>query len=582
MEHKHHRFSRQAMAEVAKIKEGIHLGNRVQMPGISIDLEVSKDLDDLIWIADDIVYVHIADPTAYVAKGSYLDQEASERLTTNYALKPPDPMLPGALSTNICSLLPGLARPGITIEIKLSPSAKVLDYQIYLSFVNNVARLSYAEADKILKNKNLLLHQQLAQLYEIALKLVALRKANGAIGCMDTEEGWLNEEGNLQPESSKFNTHFLIGEYAILANTLIANFLGDQPALFRNHVIDLSKLPEELQSLPLEMVIPYLKHQLDPAFYSTKPQRHFALAQDRYLHFTSPIRRYVDMINHRIIKALLQGQPSPYSESELEDIAQRATAHALTRKEAYKAQNMRIMAHKLKKWQLEHYLDLEPRKFSTLLGYAIKSDRLESLEEAIIARIDQLLPIDFYLLFFEASNFDIEQLRLNLLETISGETALMVLNIYNQIQQVNLEITVRQENNQFYSWAIAQGKTTKSPGISINKMESKKIAAKIYIKDYLQQQLTTDLNLIVPETLPPAPTSISDEDKHNWIGIINTYYQKNGLELPQYNFTQENGGFCCTVVDNNQTYQGQGLSKKEAKQNAAKSLAAGLSLIPED
>ena len=309
---------------------------REPVEGITIDNPDSKDLDDAIYLAKDgsgwMLHVSIADVDSGVPKGSDLDQEAYKRGFTRYfADGTNDPMLPGELSENKLSLLEGQQRNTVTVSVSLSGALEVGEYFIHRTQLTNRAKLSYESVDVILQQPQHQFHDMLKQSAVIAEQLLSHRREKGALVFWDISSGWaISEEGYVYKIEDEFHiAHLIIQELMILTNQLVAKYFiqRDVPVIFRHH-----KAGEEIQNRELVVnklnkllgqseitvesafaIQQQIGNVLPRATYGPELEGHYGLNLPAYLHFTSPIRRYADLVDQRILFALLKGEASPYS-----------------------------------------------------------------------------------------------------------------------------------------------------------------------------------------------------------------------------------------------------------------------------
>jgi len=338
------------------------------LPFVTIDGADAKDFDDAILVECPapgkvafILYVAIADVSFFVRSGTRLDREALERGTSVYFPGTVIPMLPESLSNDLCSLRPREERLALTAEIHYDGSGNVLTSKFYEAVIQTAARLTYEQVQGYLdKDPATLktfgfLDKPLSNARQLYLKLRQLRRERGVLDfdlpeCQMT----LNEEG--MPIALKrrehHDSHKLIEEFMIAANQAVARELREANALalYRVHEApdpsSLDELNNMLKSLgiakPLKDLTPQsfarvlestaeLKgaatlHQFilrlqKQARYEPNPRGHFGLALVDYAHFTSPIRRYPDLVVHRALKQVISGQKSSdnYEDPEDED-----------------------------------------------------------------------------------------------------------------------------------------------------------------------------------------------------------------------------------------------------------------------
>lgn len=322
----------------------------------TIDPYDAKDLDDALSFRklEDNLYeigVHIADVTHYVKEGSIVDKEAINRATSIYLVDRTIPMLPENLSNNLCSLNPNTDKLCYSVVFNINEKAKMLKYRIVKTIINTDRRFSYEEAQKIIEERQGPLSEAILTLNDLAQILRKQRMKEGAIS-FDKEEVKfkLDEKGKplevffkVQKESNK-----LIEEFMLLANRTVAQHIGKprgnaKPKTFVYRIHDVpnpeklatlstfvsklgyklridtrknisssfNQLLEEAQGKGEENLIETLAiRSMAKAEYSTQNIGHYGLGFGFYSHFTSPIRRYPDMMAHRLLFEYANGKPS--------------------------------------------------------------------------------------------------------------------------------------------------------------------------------------------------------------------------------------------------------------------------------
>lgn len=328
------------------------------VPTFTIDGEDAKDFDDAISLERLKgsgktgllrVGVHIADVSYYVAEGTHLDREARERATSVYLPGRVLPMLPEELSNGICSLVEGEARLTLSVLIDITREGEVKGFKLRETVIRSDARLTYEQVQAFLEGERLpkgkrKLERDIKLLAGLTQKLRQQRISQGALDFDFTEARIdVDEQGALHLLPVRSNAaRQLIEELMLLANRLVALELSkkDIPALYRVHEdpsreriealqralqrlgyqIELERADsQELQRIIREaagkpeanLVNTLLLRSLKQARYSAEDLGHFGLAFEHYLHFTSPIRRYPDLVVHRVVRAMLQHRLSP-------------------------------------------------------------------------------------------------------------------------------------------------------------------------------------------------------------------------------------------------------------------------------
>jgi ribonuclease R len=308
---------------------------------ITIDPDDAKDFDDAICLERVSteqwrLWVHIADVSHYVKPGTALDAEARKRGNSTYLVDRVIPMLPEALSNELCSLKPNVDRLTKCVEFLISNDGRVLNAKFYPAMIHSQRRFTYGEVLEILERKPTSdpIEQMLHQAHELAQRIRRLRFKAGSLD-LDFPETKirLDERGNILRIEKTVNdvSHQLIEECMLLANEAVASRLMSQhtPAVYRVHEepddrrlqeyrqevlsqnvpcgnlsqpTEVQKLLHRLGTLPIgpALKIGFLK-SLMRARYAVEPFGHYGLAKKKYTHFTSPIRRYADLVVHRAL-----------------------------------------------------------------------------------------------------------------------------------------------------------------------------------------------------------------------------------------------------------------------------------------
>jgi ribonuclease R len=334
---------------------------------ITIDPRTARDFDDAIDVevlpnGSFQLGVHIADVSHFVAADSVMDIDARCRGTSVYFPDRVIPMLPEKVSNHLCSLNPLVDRLAMSVMMHVSGTGEVLDYSFHKSIIHSKERMTYEDVQEILNGNGMLERRfahvvpQLRIIARLAQIIQKRRERRGTID-FDLPEPILtyDEKGEVTgiTKSVRLFSHRIVEEFMILANEVVARHLeeNDIPSLYRVHEEpDPSKVEEfaeivsgfglkfepkkaqpaefqkfisSIEGRPEERMLSYLMlRSFKQAKYSPENIGHFGLASDSYTHFTSPIRRYPDLIVHRILKASMQrrAQP-PLPTAQLEAIA---------------------------------------------------------------------------------------------------------------------------------------------------------------------------------------------------------------------------------------------------------------------
>jgi len=584
----------------AEILTFIPEGPRKPVKGITIDGETSLDLDDAIWIEPQqenaLISVHIADPTALILPNTPLDKMVLERIETLYFKNGNDPMLPQILSENRLSLLENQPRPTISIDILVNAGGEIEDTKLELSFLSNLKQFNYNEADKALTDPSSPYFALLRYCETWAQKLNYSRSSQGAFGGTYCAGLYLNEDGSI--EVITYKSQQIIQEFMVLANRAIANLAQEHqiPILYRNQKAS-NIAPEKkimldsLLSLGLpELIRKNLQSWLNAAEYAPFVLGHFALALPAYTHFTSPIRRLADYINHRIIKAVLIGQKdSPYSVAELQEIADRINKHKqemkVAKEEYFSQQNERKLTKMVcSNTEWEKFSDKE---FSDILKVASQKRNLSNISQEVIQRLksNKLKPIDYYYLtFFDyPEKQTIVEPLLKYLETHLNLTS-QYLQIAAQTTPGELRFIEEKIAEQNYAvWTVFEEKTTINPGLDSSKLTAKHKASFAWLVAYFQGELV-GVNQIKLPSQEKSSQSLELPEIDNPIGNLNDYLMKAKLTPPQYKFTVKGNEWECECLVHAQagkqihkTYQA--ISKKEAKQKVSVLVLQELGII---
>ena len=325
-----------------------------ELPLVTIDGEDARDFDDAVYCQKNRgggyrLWVAIADVSYYVRPTKGLDKEACLRGTSVYFPSRVVPMLPEVLSNGLCSLNPQVDRLCLVCEMTVSNKGRLTGYQFYEAVMNSHARLTYTKVAKILEgDKELREHYRelvphLENLYGLYKVLDNARVARGAIG-FESEEPKFIFNADKRIESIELvqrnEAHKIIEECMILANVAAAKLVinAEIPSLFRVHdrpdedrmnnlrsilselglslggganptPKDIAKLMVDVEARPdHEMLQTVILRSMKQAIYDPENRGHFGLALDEYAHFTSPIRRYPDLLLHRAIKWVLANE----------------------------------------------------------------------------------------------------------------------------------------------------------------------------------------------------------------------------------------------------------------------------------
>ncbi len=362
-----HRFSSETLAQAAALPEKIRPADRrhridlTDVPLVTIDGEDARDFDDAVYCEPAKIgrvkspngwrlVVAIADVSHYVKPGEPLDEDAYERATSVYFPRRVIPMLPEKLSNGLCSLNPDVERLAMVCDMLIGADGEVQAYQFFPALICSHARFTYTEVAAILANtrgpeaaRRSELVPHLLHLHEVYRVLLKQRVQRGAMDFETTETQIVcDENGRIEKivPRTRNDAHRLIEEAMLAANVCSADFIAraKHPSLYRVHEgptpekrtllqnylkalglglsVSEEPHPKEYQAIAAAtkdrpdalQIHTMLLRSMQQAIYTGTNAGHFGLAYEAYTHFTSPIRRYPDLLVHRVIKALLTGK----------------------------------------------------------------------------------------------------------------------------------------------------------------------------------------------------------------------------------------------------------------------------------
>lgn len=444
----------------------------------TIDPEDAKDFDDALSIekiSDDEyeIGVHIADVSHYVNPGTELDKEAFERGTSVYLVDRTIPMLPEKLSNGVCSLRPLEEKLTFSAVFKMNMAGEVLDQWIGKTVIYSDRRFTYEEAQERIETKTGEYAEEINILNAIALKLREKRFKNGAVN-FETEEVKFKLDENYKPigiyKKVRKDAHKLIEEFMLLANRKVAEFVfkmkneNKQPKTFVYRVHEppsedklklfnlfasrfgysiqttshkaisnsFNQLLEEVEGKPEQNIIQSMAvRSMMKAFYTTQKTSHYGLAFDYYTHFTSPIRRYPDLMAHRLLFEYLHNGKSAGAEF-YEQNCKHASQMEIQAADAERAS--------VRYKQVEYIKDFIGTEFSGIISgvteWGIYVEITEYKCEGMI-RLSSMTD-DFYQ--FDEMNQWIMGRRSKKVYQLGGEVTVRVKNADVQRRQIDLEL----------------------------------------------------------------------------------------------------------------------------------------------
>ncbi len=349
----------------------------------TIDPKEAKDFDDALSIrqldnGNWEIGIHIADVTYYVEEGSALDEEAFNRATSVYLVDRVIPMLPEKLSNQLCSLRPEEDKLAFSAVFELDNQGQVWNQWIGRTLINSNKRFFYEEAQEQIDQQQGAYADSLSKLNQLAKNLREARFADGAIA-FETEEVEFELDDNGFPidviKKERKDTHLLIEEFMLLANRNVAEHIFSQnqsfqetPFVYRVHeappsekleqfvkiarsfgyqfdmkdpeqtAASFNQLLDQVEGQPEQNMLESLAiRSMSKAYYTTKQGSHYGLSFDYYTHFTSPIRRYPDLIAHRLLQHYLSGEGAAPQQEEVEKQCKHASEMEIRAEEAERA-----------------------------------------------------------------------------------------------------------------------------------------------------------------------------------------------------------------------------------------------------
>lgn len=581
----------------------------MKFQGLTIDDTHSQDLDDSVWVEQVeggvLLTVCIADVAGAVPRGHKYDEKAHEQVETRYWAGGNTPMFPRFLADRDLSLLPGRERAVIGIQMVLDASFDLVgEPTVQVGTLQSKAKLAYDMIPGLLDDKTGPFHGMLNLLKQTALGLLEKRRLAGALAFYDLNEGWTTtEEGHLlKLERAQANVgYIIIQEMMILANQSFARFAATHsvPVLFRNHTAKIVAPAREAILRQLDAV------RLDPSQVAALRQRvhtimnkatydpvilgHFGLSLPYYLHGTSPIRRYADVVTQRQIRAHIQGEPLPYTQEEVglegTHIMTKLREGEERKSAAFKEQAEERAARQANTYGVDRVLALSPKEFERVLKVMTRSaEHNAEVAEAIHRKLKDgtLAILDMFIVLSATPAWGHE--RQAVIDYLVNNThqALSVCAIGLNISGWSpLEFTERREGPPHAQMFGVTASTTRGEEVITT---SEVVATPLKrAKGQAAVSLLALLSGVEPPKWPTprsAPSKVATkpvEDCSNPVAALQEHAQKNKLVLPEYTFERAGGEdhtplFTCTC-----TYQGvQETSAPDSNKKAAKKNAASL------
>ena len=451
---------------------------------ITMDGADAKDLDDAVSVeklsnGNYLLGVHIADVSQYVTDSSQLDKEALKRGNSVYLIDQVIPMLPKILSNGICSLNPKVDRLTLSIDMEINDGGKVVNHEIYESIIHSKARMVYTDVSNILENKAVDLIEKYSDIYQDILRMdelaKILRSARDTRGSLDFDfdEAYikLNEMGiPISVETAERRVaNRIVEEFMLIANETIAEhfYWMEIPFVYRVHEapslekieefkrfissfgLTLKGNPENIHPKALNEIIKNVEgkpeehvintvmlRSMKKAFYGTDCAGHFGLGVKYYCHFTSPIRRYPDLMIHRIIKESINGKLDVKRIKVLRKRTERASLISSTTER--QAQELEREVEKLKKAEFMTYHVGET--YDGIINGVASFGFFVEIENTIegMVRVDYLND-DYY--DYEASKYRLIGRRTNKIYALGDKITIKVHSVDLQNREINFTVS---------------------------------------------------------------------------------------------------------------------------------------------
>ncbi len=405
-----------------------------KLPLVTIDGEDARDFDDAVYCEKQgrewRLVVAIADVSHYVRPGTALDHAAQERGNSVYFPDRVVPMLPELLSNDLCSLKPDTDRLAMVCDMRVNRAGRIKQYRLYPAVINSRARLTYNQVSKILAGNKVPRKYKpvipfIRNMHELFSLMHGHRARQGLLDFSSTEVRLnFDKQGNIAEINTveRDDAHRIIEEFMLAANVSVAEFLltNEVPCLFRNHAVPkeekVNDLNQFLADFGLQLgggldpgakhyarVLELIKNREDRhlietvllrsmplATYESRNNGHFGLAFDHYTHFTSPIRRYPDLLVHRAIRHISQNEPYAYSKNDMHHLG---VDCSMTERKAEEA--VRDVITRMK---CEFMLDKTGREYEGIISGVTGFGLFVELDDIYVEGLLHIsaLPADYY------------------------------------------------------------------------------------------------------------------------------------------------------------------------------------------
>lgn len=543
--------------------------------GIMIDSPTTADRDDAIWVRpgrDQIdVWVHIADVASHFPTATPDDDLARRRVHTRYRRDRVIGMLPARVES-AATLRSGIAQATMAVHITYDPGLEPVAVDVTRGRLTRAHQLAYPEVSAVLDNADHPLRDTLRHAHDLATGLLARRRRNGALAFYDLYQGYAStEEGNLirLTEHQRNVGYLIVQEFMIAANAAVARWAArlDLPILYRNHrtatvggsvteILDeLAQAQARGDSRGYELLRDRLGVVQRAAEYNPAVLGHHGLNLPTYTHASSPLRRYPDLVNQRILLAHVDGNAQPYPIEEITALAGEAN-HQYQLERQRRAERHRDAAKRVTRGQLDtsDYLHLDDGEFSRVMRLAIATG---TEPPALAAETDRratdgrLSMRDLYELLLRADGHQWRRVRERAYHFIAAEpgNALTILNMYAQAElggpvttnhlQWHLQPigTVHQPCFEArLTLSLPDQTITAQPRTALSKKDAKAQAA-VAMVGQLSGLADLSHNIEPPPEPIDAPTRVPDD--RNATMAVNEYAQTKVIDAPSWHFDRQ-------------------------------------------
>lgn len=449
---------------------------------VTIDGRDAKDFDDAISVErkgdNYILYVHIADVAHYVTENSAINADAYERGNSVYLLDRVIPMLPEALSNNLCSLNPRVNRLCVTVKMEINKKGQVLDYEFFEGIINSNHRLIYEEVSDLLEGKKNIyndkeLEENLFLMLEVHNALDKKRFFNGVLD-FDFKESKIILDKYGTPLDIKENerrvSNKLIESFMVTTNEVVGGHFAaiEVPFMYRVHDVpseekvmefrsiiakfglqikgaelypkDFQNILKDVEDTSLSFLINNIMlRTMKKAEYRREPDIHFGLATENYSHFTSPIRRYSDLVVHRIVKGSIHNNYRKVKRSYLKKLDRIAEHVSETERKAEEAERD---VDALKK--CEFMLDKIGQEFDGIISSVTNFGIFVELPNTVEGLVHfRSLSDDYYQ--FDQENYKIIGENTKKVYELGQEVRIKVDNVDTDLSEIDFRIVENKE-----------------------------------------------------------------------------------------------------------------------------------------